>query len=412
MAESPGWKRVMNKTIDEEFFNLLSELAEEIKDERKRAIFKMRFGIGQSQEPLTLQSIAEVLGISRERIRKLLERSCFALRNSALAQLRNKKMKTRKKPVYKPATKFLLYLKEKVGSEEKGSIERLAEVFCDAQSILYLQVHFVELLLKFLYTKKEGSLYKSGLVKAVREKITEKKRGKKFYPDFLLQIFWPKQIRKISDEEIGQLKSVRQPRYIRNNIIGKFFSDKLNKVVEYESWVEREFLYSLELCDEVEYYQEQPLRVTYKDGDKLRNCTPDILVVFKDRKAVIVEVKHQFYLPLYKTIVKGRVLWEFCKTKGFGLAITDGQWSIKRLKQLPIPAEFESAILNWVRENPLNLEEYLKIKETHKSTFFDLAALIIKNKLTWQLGKFKLEKQKPYQLFELCLSESDKQPQC
>ena len=32
----------MNKTIDEEFFNLLSALAEEIKDERKRAIFKMR----------------------------------------------------------------------------------------------------------------------------------------------------------------------------------------------------------------------------------------------------------------------------------------------------------------------------------------------------------------------------------
>lgn len=394
----------MNKTIDEEFFNLLSALAEEIKDERKRAIFKMRFGIGQNQEPLTLKSIAEVFGLSRERIRQLLDKSFFRLHNSALIQIRNREVKRSKKQVDKSATKFLLYLKEIVGIEEKDSIEKLASVFCDPKSMLYLQLHFVELLLKFLYAKKEGSLYKlykSSLVKAIGEKLREKKRGREFYTDFLSQIFWPKEIKTLSDEEIGQLKSVRQPNYTRNNIIGKFFSDKLNKVVEYESWLEREFLYSLEVCDEVKYYQEQPLRVTYKDGDKLRNCTPDILVVLKDRTAVIVEVKPQFYLPLYKTIVKGRVLWEFCKTKGFGLAITDGQWSIKRLQQLPILAEFEKDILNRLIETPLNLDEYLKIKETHKSTFLDLAAVIIKNKLTWKLGKFKLEKQIPYYHCEL-----------
>lgn len=403
----------MNKTIDEEFFNLLSALAEEIKDERKRAIFKMRFGIGQSQEPLTLKSIAEVFGLSRERIRQLLDRSCFALRNSAFAQIRKKEVKTRKKQVDKSATKFVLYLKEIVGLEEKDSIERLAAVFCNPQSILYLQSHFVELLLKLLYTKQQGSFYKSSLLRAIGEKLREEKRGKKFYSDFLLHIFWPKEIKKISDEEIGELNSVRQPNYIgyignNINIIGKFFSDKLNKAVEYESWGEREFLYSLELCDEVEYYQEQPLKITYKVGEKVRNYTPDVLVVFKDRTAVIVEIKSRLHLPLYETIVKGRVLWEFCKKKGFGLAITDGQWSIKRLQQLPIPAEFERDILNWVRENPLNLEEYLKIKETHKSTFLDLAAVIIKNKLTWKLGKFRLEKQKPYYRYELCRNESDK----
>jgi len=398
----------MNKTIDEEFFNLLSALAEEIKDERKRAIFKMRFGIGQSQEPLTLKSIAEVFGLSRERIRQLLERSCFGLRNSAFAQIRKKEVKTRKKQVDKSATKFVLYLKEIVGLEEKDSIERLAAVFCDPQSILYLQSHFVELLLKLLYTKQQGSFYKSSLLRAIGEKLREEKRGKKFYSDFLLHIFWPKEIKKISDEEIAQLKAVRQPNYIGNNTIGKFFSDKLNREVNYESWLEREFLYSLELCDEVESYQEQPVSIFYKDGDRMRYYTPDVLIIFKNRTVVIVELKSQFYMPIYKTIVKGRVLWEFCKTKGFGMTITDGKWSIKRLQQLPVLVEFEKDVLKQVAEHPLNWDEYLKIKETHKSTFLDLAAVIIKNKLTWKLGKFRLEKQKPYYRYELCWNESDK----
>jgi hypothetical protein len=170
-----------------------------------------------------------------------------------------------------------------------------------------------------------------------------------------------------------------------------------------ESLLEREFFYSLEVCDEVDYYQEQPLMITYKIGEEIRNYTPDVLVVFKNRTAVIVEIKPRLYLPLYRTIVKGRILWEFCKTKGFGMTITDGRWSIKSLQQLPTPAEFEKDILNRIKENPLNLDEYLKIKENHKITFLDLAAVIIKNKLTWKLGKFKLEKQRPHHPYKLYL---------
>lgn len=75
-----------------------------------------------------------------------------------------------------------------------------------------------------------------------------------------------------------------------NKLIGKFPSVKLGRIVWYESPLERDFLYLLEIDPDVISYQEQPGRIYYSLGGKKRRYTPDLLVR-RSRKKQIIEVK-------------------------------------------------------------------------------------------------------------------------
>lgn len=73
-------------------------------------------------------------------------------------------------------------------------------------------------------------------------------------------------------------------------LIGKFPSIKLGRIVWYESLLERDYLYLLEIDSDVLYYQEQPGRIYYTIGGKNHHYTPDLLV-HRKRIREIIEVK-------------------------------------------------------------------------------------------------------------------------
>ena len=59
-----------------DMLNRLRELLESI-DEREATILRLRYGLGESQEPMTLKDIGKVVGLTRERVRQI-ERETLA----------------------------------------------------------------------------------------------------------------------------------------------------------------------------------------------------------------------------------------------------------------------------------------------------------------------------------------------
>lgn len=76
------------------------------------------------------------------------------------------------------------------------------------------------------------------------------------------------------------------------NVIGCFFSDKMQGPIVFESHSERRFLYALELCTSVRRYFPQPLSIPVPAAaGGSWDYTPDVLVEFADSAQVICEIK-------------------------------------------------------------------------------------------------------------------------
>jgi len=74
-------------------------------------------------------------------------------------------------------------------------------------------------------------------------------------------------------------------------MVWKIPSIKMGRMVLAESQLERSYFIKLEYDWNVISFQEQPLKIPYEVGGKVRFYTPDILVEFDDGTRAIVEIK-------------------------------------------------------------------------------------------------------------------------
>ena len=72
---------------------------------------------------------------------------------------------------------------------------------------------------------------------------------------------------------------------------GYFPSKKLNRMVEYESLLERDAILLFEFSSGVVSYQEQPEMIYYNDGDRTRQYFPDFELVLITGEIIHVEIK-------------------------------------------------------------------------------------------------------------------------
>lgn len=88
--------------------------------------------------------------------------------------------------------------------------------------------------------------------------------------------------------------TVRKIGLTYRSLSGNFFSIKNNKVVQFESSLERDFVYTLEMDHNVISFLEQPFTITYRDpNNKIRRYTPDFLYNIAGLKSVVIEIKYQ-----------------------------------------------------------------------------------------------------------------------
>lgn len=106
------------------------------------------------------------------------------------------------------------------------------------------------------------------------------------------------------------------------SLSGLFPSDKTDSMIWFESSLEKDFAIALEFHTLVNYYEEQPLVIEYRDGEKLGTYTPDFLIHFHENenlKPWLCEVKYKADLRdnLHKYKMKFKAAMNYCKQQGW-----------------------------------------------------------------------------------------------
>lgn len=96
-----------------------------------------------------------------------------------------------------------------------------------------------------------------------------------------------------------------------SKVIGKFPSLKMNTTVIWESQLERDCIYLLEIDPDVIAYRSQPFTIAYDNRDKRKKYTPDFLVERKSYRQ-IVEVKPESKVKEFSQTNRFRQAANFC----------------------------------------------------------------------------------------------------
>jgi hypothetical protein len=80
-------------------------------------------------------------------------------------------------------------------------------------------------------------------------------------------------------------------------VIGKFPSIKMDAIIWWESQIERDYIYLLEIDPDVISYVGQPFKIFYTDLGKSRSYTPDFLV----KRTKSAEIVGKFHARLQQS---------------------------------------------------------------------------------------------------------------
>jgi hypothetical protein len=100
------------------------------------------------------------------------------------------------------------------------------------------------------------------------------------------------------------------------NIIGRFPSLKLGRMVAFESLIERDFIYLLDFESDVAWFAEQPLTIPYQHEGKNLSYTPDFHVI-RDGRNILVECKLRKFVNTDDNQRKFAAAQAWCEAKGW-----------------------------------------------------------------------------------------------
>ena len=143
------------------------------------------------------------------------------------------------------------------------------------------------------------------------------------------------------------------------NVVGRFPSMKMGRMIVFESLLERDFIYLLDYDIRVEWFEEQPLTIEYRQDDQALHYTPDFHLVETGRP-VLVECKPEHFVDMADNQRKFAVAREWCAARGWEFrVVTDCQiragfrlHNIKRLTQyarLAMDPILRSQIDTWLQ---------------------------------------------------------------
>lgn len=217
-----------------------------------------------------------------------------------------------------------------------------------------------------------------------------KRKWDQFHSSILESVLWPNAILTCSPKEL--MSSRRREINIRGiGLKGAVYSPKLDREVPFESMNECKFLNLLEKMDDVVWYQEQPIDVSYQWQGKTRSYYPDFCVGLKDSRYFIAEVKQLSDVPQQQNAEKLRALWTFCKKNGLGLLVMEGTRPIRDLCEQPVDSAFRDLVLDYLdRHGSISEQVFNSIKARIAYAEEQLPALVLEERLIWQQNPFSL----------------------
>ncbi|SRR6266568_2337621 len=158
--------------------------------ERESCIVDLRYGFANG-EPHTLEQVGQALGVSRERIRQILQRIHRKIRSKGRRQIT-------KGQTAGASAHLLLYLESTLRPEEPDNLDRILAFAGDELAYLPQSTHALPLLTYLLYGRGErAEEYLSKLSQRHREEVMELRRVTKADAEFknlFAYVIWPREI--------------------------------------------------------------------------------------------------------------------------------------------------------------------------------------------------------------------------
>lgn len=131
-------------------------------------------------------------------------------------------------------------------------------------------------------------------------------------------------------------------------VIGKFPSLKMNSIVMWESQLERDYIYLLEIDSDVVAYKSQPFTIAYNSQYKRRKYTPDFLVERTNLKQ-IVEIKQERKIEKFSQSDRYRQAANFCLTHDLDfVVVTEKIIRVQpRLDNIKLLHRYARVVLPW-----------------------------------------------------------------
>lgn len=150
---------------------------------------------------------------------------------------------------------------------------------------------------------------------------------------------------------------VRQVSNRGKNIIGHFPSIKLGRLVDFESLIERDYIYLIDFDRAVTWYAEQPLVIQYTHEGRAFTYTPDFHLLRHGRH-ILVEVKPEKYVYKPDNQRKFEAARSWCEARGWLFQIVTeteirSGFRLQNLKRLTQFARYN--VSNQVKEQILSV---------------------------------------------------------
>ena len=100
------------------------------------------------------------------------------------------------------------------------------------------------------------------------------------------------------------------------NVIGRFPSLKMERMIVFESLIERDLIYLLDFEQDVEWFAEQPLTISYRYQGKALRYTPDFHIARNGRN-VLVECKPEKRVHSAENQRKFAAAHAWCTARGW-----------------------------------------------------------------------------------------------
>lgn len=358
---------------------IIDELLKNVsKNEREYDAFILRY------QGNTLQEIGDKYEISRERVRQIINKTIKKMTN------RYKKSNELNSILFREFTNRI------IGDEEEVKVDRMAiliaEAYEDKTGIYNTIIKVIFSDNEFINLRKAVRKFYDLKTEKIKLDLEEQKINLRFEDRILNKVVWPKQLRIISENDLYSGTPKRKVNSDGEGISGKFYSHKNNFEIEYESNLEYNILTILEKSNSVEYYQVQPLIISYGERNE-KKYYPDIICKLTDGRVFLIEAKPTFNMFEYRNLIKYDALKSYCTRNGLGYVMLDMNKSIEELlekvNKLNSNIEFESEILGRLEhEKRIKWNQYYDISYKYNIDNLDMYKVIINNNLYYRQSPF------------------------
>ncbi|WP_082917923.1 TnsA endonuclease N-terminal domain-containing protein [Mangrovibacter phragmitis] len=358
-----------DNATDADVLMLVTAAVANLPKERDRNALEMRLGV--DDQPHTLAEIGEEWGVSGERVRQIQERGFKRLAARARYEgTYGSALKKLLEPASTSTDELALWLFNTVRFDFVIPLRLAAKFILRTAGFTVQKVTEVAALLPAIERSHKAQLRKQNRNRAVMERTESVITG------WLNDSEWPEAIAPPPPtEQLSNQRLVND-----SDIAGDFYSEKLDRMVQYESGLELEILTLLERSEQITYYQEQPAVIPYTFGGRNRYYYPDLFIATVDGRGLLIEIKPTDRMALSINRVKSNAGRAWAHARGWGWLVMSLRHTLRQVEDYQIPASIVTLLDNELKEHGvITWSDLINLRAQHGLKRFDITAYVIQS---------------------------------